>query len=106
MFTSRHLMIDLAGGRIRSLLERARSTNSSIPQSPAQQFSTVIGCENDKKWSFRKEAGWLWYHLIGLSLRCSRGNFQTNLCWPHPARGLKLLREPCFCHLKAIIVSQ
>ncbi len=49
----------------------------------------------------RKEAGWQWYHSIGLDLSCSRGDFQTNLgCWPHPVRGLKLLREPCFCHLK------
>jgi hypothetical protein len=51
----------------------------------------------------RKEAGWQWYHSIGLALICSRGNFQTNLCWPHPVRGLKLLRELCFCHLKAIL---
>ncbi len=35
-------MIDLAGGRIRSLLERARSTSSSIPQSPAHQFTIVV----------------------------------------------------------------
>ncbi len=54
----------------------------------------------------RKEAGWQWYHSIGLAFSSSRGNFKTNLCWPHPVRGLKLLREPCFCHLKAIIVSQ
>jgi hypothetical protein len=25
---------------------------------------------------------------------------------PHPLRGLKLLREPCFCHLNSITVSQ
>jgi hypothetical protein len=54
----------------------------------------------------RKEAGWHWYHSIGLALSCYHGNFQTNLYWSHPVRGLKLLREPCFCHLKAIIVSQ
>ncbi len=52
----------------------------------------------------RKEAGCQWYNSIGLALSCSRGNFQTKLCWPNPVRGLKLLREPCFCHLKAIIV--
>jgi hypothetical protein len=54
----------------------------------------------------RKEASWQWYHSIGLALSCSRGNFQTNVCWPHPVRDLKLLREPCFCHLKAIITTQ
>ncbi len=32
--------------------------------------------------------------------------FSKNVCWPHPVRGLKLLREPCFCHLKAIITTQ
>jgi hypothetical protein len=54
----------------------------------------------------RKEAGRQWYHLIGLALSCSRGNFQTNWCRPHPVRGIKLLREPCFYYLQTIIVSQ
>ncbi len=53
-----------------------------------------------------KEAGWQWYHSIGLALSCSRRNFQTNWCRPHPVRGLKLLREPCFYYLQTIIVSQ
>ncbi len=47
----------------------------------------------------RKEVGWKWYHSIGPALICSRGNFQTNWCRPHPLRGT------CFCHLKSIIVS-
>jgi hypothetical protein len=54
----------------------------------------------------RKEAGLLWYHSKGLALSCSRGNFHTNWCRPHPVRGLKLLRELCFCYLQTIIVSQ
>ncbi len=36
------------------------------------------------------------YHSISLALSFLRG--------PHPVRGLKLLGEPCFCHLKSIIV--
>jgi hypothetical protein len=51
----------------------------------------------------RKGACWQWYHSIGLALSCPRGNFLTNLCWPRTVRGPKLLREPCFCHLKAIM---
>ncbi len=54
----------------------------------------------------RKEAGLLWYHSIGLALSCSRGNFHTNCCRPHPVRGLKLPCEPCFYYLQTIIVSQ
>jgi hypothetical protein len=54
----------------------------------------------------RKEEGCQWYHSIGLVFSCSRGNFQTNWWRPHPLRGIKLLREPCLCHLQTIIVSQ
>jgi hypothetical protein len=58
----------------------------------------------------RKEAGLLWYHSIGLALSCSRAEIFTQIactnCMPHPVRGLKLLREPCFCYLQTIIVSQ
>ncbi len=32
--------------------------------------------------------------------------FASNRCRPHPVRGLKLLSEPYFCHLKSIIVCQ
>jgi hypothetical protein len=32
--------------------------------------------------------------------------FSNKFVLPRPVRGLKLLREPCFCLLKAIIVSQ
>jgi hypothetical protein len=59
----------------------------------------------------RKEAGWQWYHSICLALSCSRGNFQTNLCWPHPVTEQKvplhLLIEltvhiiKSFCNIKA-----
>jgi hypothetical protein len=34
------------------------------------------------------------------------GNFHTICCGPHPVRGLKLLREPCFYYFQTIIVSQ
>ncbi len=44
-------------------------------------------------------------HSIGLALSCTRGNFQTNWCRPHPVRGIKLLREPCIYYLQTIIVS-
>ncbi len=54
----------------------------------------------------RKEAGWQWYHSTGLALSWSRGNFHTNWCRPHTVRGLKLLHEPCFYYLQAIIVFQ
>jgi hypothetical protein len=54
----------------------------------------------------RKEVVWKWYHSKGLPLSYSRWDFQTNQCRPHPARGLKLLREPCFYYLQTIIVSQ
>jgi hypothetical protein len=54
----------------------------------------------------RKEAGLLLYHSIGLALSCSHGNFHTNCCRPHPVRGIKLLCEPFFYNLQAIIVSQ
>jgi hypothetical protein len=54
----------------------------------------------------RKEVVWQWNHSIGVALSCARGNFQTDLYWPNPVRGIKLVREPCLCHLKAIIVSQ
>ncbi len=54
----------------------------------------------------RKEAGLLWYHSIGLAFSCSRGNFHTNCCRPHPVRGIKLLREPCFYHLQTINSSR
>jgi len=33
-------------------------------------------------------------------------DLQTNLCRPHPVRGLKLPSEPGFWHLKSIIVSK
>jgi hypothetical protein len=32
--------------------------------------------------------------------------FSTNSCRPHPVSGLKLLSEPCFCHLKSLIFSK
>ncbi len=54
----------------------------------------------------RKELVWKWYHSIGLPLIYYRWDFQTNQCRPHPARGLKLLREPCFYYLQTIIVSK
>jgi hypothetical protein len=40
--------------------------------------------------------------------RCKlfRAEIQKNLCRTYPVRGLKLLIEPCFYHLKSIIVSQ
>jgi hypothetical protein len=52
----------------------------------------------------RKETGWQWYHSIGLALSCNRGNFQTNWCRPHPVRGIKLLREPCFYYLQTKLI--
>ncbi len=35
-------------------------------------------------------------------LSCSRWNFQTNWCRPHPVRGLKLLSEPSFCRWRLL----
>ncbi len=42
---------------------------------------------------------------MGLPLSYSRWDFQTNWYRPHPQRGLKLLSEPCFCHLKSFELS-
>jgi hypothetical protein len=44
--------------------------------------------------------------LTMVSFDRSRGNFHTNWCRPHPGRSIKLLREPCFYYLQAIIVFQ
>jgi hypothetical protein len=41
---------------------------------------------------------------VGLSYY--RGNFQKNLCRPHPVRVIKPLSEPCFYYLQIIIGSQ
>jgi hypothetical protein len=54
----------------------------------------------------RKEGGWELYHSIGFPLSYSRGNFQKNLCRPHPVRGIKPLSEPCFYYLQTILDSQ
>ncbi len=32
--------------------------------------------------------------------------FSTNWCRPHPVRGIKLIREPCFYYLQSIFLSQ
>jgi hypothetical protein len=32
--------------------------------------------------------------------------FANKQCSPHPAKGLEVLSEPCFCRLKSIIVSK
>jgi hypothetical protein len=51
-------------------------------------------------------AGCQWYHWIYLALCGTREKFQTNWRMPHPVRGIKLLREPCFYYLQTVIDSQ
>jgi hypothetical protein len=54
----------------------------------------------------RKEVGWIWYHSIGLDLSPSHRNFSKECLQIPSCERLKLLSEPCVCHLKTIIVSQ
>ncbi len=66
---------------------------------------TLITMVRDQCLSYATFPTLLIFHYP-LPLSCSRGNFHTNCCRPHPVRGIKLLREPCFCRLQTIIVSQ
>ncbi len=80
------------------LMEGSRRLKTYDPDSTGKVYLKVLTNE--------KRGGLTNYHSIGLPFSHSRWDCQTNRCRPHPVRGLKLLSEPCFCHLKSMIVSQ